>query len=48
MAQISVGKVEEVLGKATNDQELEAQGNEDQLEGHLKQAVENAKDVLKP
>jgi uncharacterized protein YjbJ (UPF0337 family) len=47
MAQISKGKVEEVVGKATNDDQLEAEGTVDQMAGHLKQAGENAKDVFK-
>jgi uncharacterized protein YjbJ (UPF0337 family) len=41
------GKVKEGLGKATGDEELEAEGKTDQAKGNLKQAGEKVKDALK-
>jgi uncharacterized protein YjbJ (UPF0337 family) len=41
------GKAKEAVGKATDDQELEAQGKGDQAKGDLKQGVENIKDAFK-
>ena len=34
------------LGRATDDEELEAEGQVDQAEGNLKQAGDKAKDAL--
>jgi uncharacterized protein YjbJ (UPF0337 family) len=41
------GKAKEGVGKATNDQELEAQGKGDQVKSNLKQAAEKVKDAFK-
>ena len=43
----SKGKIKETVGKATNDQELEAEGKGDQAKGNLKQAGEKVKDAFK-
>jgi uncharacterized protein YjbJ (UPF0337 family) len=47
MAQISKGKLKEVVGESTDNNQLEAEGNVDQLTGHIKQAGEKVKDVFK-
>ncbi|MGH3504949.1 MAG: CsbD family protein, partial [Nocardioidaceae bacterium] len=41
------GKAKEAVGKATDDEELEAQGRGDQAKSGLKQAGEKAKDAAK-
>jgi len=41
------GKVKEGVGKATDDEQLEAEGKVDQGSSKLKQAGENIKDVFK-
>jgi uncharacterized protein YjbJ (UPF0337 family) len=41
------GKTKEGLGRATDDEELEAQGQVDQAEADLKQAGEKVKDAFK-
>jgi uncharacterized protein YjbJ (UPF0337 family) len=41
------GKVKEGVGKATDDDRLEAEGKADQSSSKLKQAGENIKDVFK-
>lgn len=41
------GKVKEGAGRATNDPELERQGQRDQSKADLKQAGEKVKDSLK-
>jgi len=41
------GKVKETAGRATDDEELEAEGQGDQTKGNVKQAVENVKDAFK-
>jgi len=41
------GKVKEGVGKATDDERLEAEGKADQSSSKLKQAGENIKDVFK-
>jgi uncharacterized protein YjbJ (UPF0337 family) len=41
------GKVKEGVGKATDDERLEAEGRADQSSSKLKQAVENVKDAFK-
>ena len=41
------GKIKETIGKATDDQELEAEGKGDQAKGNLKQAGEKVKDAFK-
>jgi uncharacterized protein YjbJ (UPF0337 family) len=41
------GKVKETAGRATDDQDLEAEGKGDQVKGNLKQGVEKVKDAFK-
>ncbi|HWS35078.1 MAG TPA: CsbD family protein [Actinoplanes sp.] len=41
------GKVKEGVGKATDDEQLEAEGKTDQRAANLKQAGEKIKDVFK-
>ena len=41
------GKVKEGVGKATDNERLEAEGKTDQSSSKLKQAVENVKDAFK-
>ncbi len=41
------GKAKEAAGKATDDEELEAQGKGDQAKSDLKQAGEKVKDAFK-
>ncbi len=41
------GKVKEGVGKATGDENLEAQGKNDQSKSDLKQAGEKVKDAFK-
>jgi uncharacterized protein YjbJ (UPF0337 family) len=41
------GKAKEEIGKATDDEELEAQGRVDQAESDLRQAGEKVKDAFK-
>jgi uncharacterized protein YjbJ (UPF0337 family) len=41
------GKAKETLGRATDDEELEAKGRSDQAKSSLKQAGENVKDAIK-
>ena len=41
------GKVKEGVGKATDDERLEAEGKADQTSSKLKQAGENIKDAFK-
>ena len=41
------GKAKEGFGRATGDEELEAEGQGDQAKSHLKQAGEKIKDVFK-
>jgi uncharacterized protein YjbJ (UPF0337 family) len=41
------GKAKETVGRATDDEELEAQGRADQAESNLKQAGEKVKDAIK-
>jgi uncharacterized protein YjbJ (UPF0337 family) len=41
------GKVKEGTGKATGNEELEAEGKGDQASGNIKQAGEKAKDAVK-
>ncbi|MEU4620630.1 CsbD family protein [Actinoplanes sp. NPDC023801] len=41
------GKVKEGVGKATDDERLEAEGKADQKASNLKQAGEKIKDVFK-
>ena len=46
-AQKGTGKVKEQLGKATDDKSLEAEGQNDQTKGNLKDAGEKVKDAFK-
>ena len=41
------GKAKEAAGKASDDENLEAEGRTDQSKADLKQAGENAKDAFK-
>jgi uncharacterized protein YjbJ (UPF0337 family) len=41
------GKAKEAVGKATGDENLEAQGDRDQRKSSMKQAGENVKDAFK-
>ena len=41
------GKAKEGVGRATGDEELQAQGEGDQAKSNLKQAGEKVKDVFK-
>ncbi len=41
------GKGKEAAGRATDDDELQAEGKTDQAKGNLKQAGEKIKDVFK-
>ena len=41
------GKAKEGIGRATDDEQLEAEGKTDQKGSKLKQAGENIKDVFK-
>ena len=41
------GKTKVAAGKATDDEELEAEGHVDQVKGNIKQAGEKVKDVFK-
>ncbi len=41
------GKTKETIGRATDDEELEAAGRADQAKANLPQAGEKAKDVIK-
>jgi len=41
------GKAKETIGRATDDQELEAQGRADQSKSDIKQAGEKIKDAFK-
>jgi uncharacterized protein YjbJ (UPF0337 family) len=47
MAQIAKGKIKEAAGKTTGDEQLEAEGNVDQMSGNVKQAGEKVKDAFK-
>ena len=46
-AQELAGEGKERVGKATGDEQLEAQGHRDQASGNIKQAGEKVKDVFK-
>jgi uncharacterized protein YjbJ (UPF0337 family) len=46
-AQEVAGHVKEGVGKATDDQDLQAEGKKDQAAGNLKQGVEKVKDAFK-
>ena len=46
-AENASGKVKEVAGEATGNEQLEAEGRTDQAKADLKQAGEKVKDALK-
>jgi uncharacterized protein YjbJ (UPF0337 family) len=46
-AQEMMGQGKEHVGGATGNEDLQAEGHEDQAAGNLKQAGENVKDVFK-
>ena len=46
-SEVLKGKVKETAGRATDDPELEAEGQGDQTKGHVKQAGEKVKDAVK-
>jgi uncharacterized protein YjbJ (UPF0337 family) len=46
-AQDAAGRVKEGTGKATGDENLEAEGKTDQMGAKLKKAGENVKDAFK-
>ncbi|HET7474785.1 MAG TPA: CsbD family protein [Dermatophilaceae bacterium] len=46
-AEDAKGKMKEAAGKATDDEQLEAEGQVDQSSSDLKQAGENVKDAFK-
>jgi uncharacterized protein YjbJ (UPF0337 family) len=46
-AQEFKGDAKEGLGRATDDEELQAEGQADQAKGNLKQAGEKVKDAFK-
>jgi uncharacterized protein YjbJ (UPF0337 family) len=46
-AEEAAGKVKEGVGKATDDEDLEAEGHADQASSNVKQAGEKVKDVFK-
>jgi uncharacterized protein YjbJ (UPF0337 family) len=46
-AQITKGKLEETVGKATGNEDLEDEGRADQVAGKVKQAGEKVKDAFK-
>ena len=47
LAEIAKGKLKETAGKTSGDSQLEAEGNVDQMRGHVKQAGEKVKDAFK-
>ena len=46
VARITEGKVEEAVGRATGDGELETVGQDTQMKGRLRQAGEKVKDAF--
>lgn len=46
MTEELTGKIKSVAGKATGDEQLEAEGEADQVNGNVKQAGEKVKDVF--
>lgn len=46
-AEDAKGKAKEATGKATEDEELEAEGDKDQTKASFKKAGENVKDAFK-
>jgi uncharacterized protein YjbJ (UPF0337 family) len=46
-AEDAAGKVKEGVGRATDDEQLEAEGKKDQASSSIKQAGEKIKDVFR-
>ena len=46
-AQQAKGKVKELVGRATGNDNLQAEGDVDQMRGNLKQAGEKVKDAVR-
>lgn len=46
-AQEKLGEAKEAMGKASDDEDLQAEGKADQMKGSLKQAGEKVKDAFK-
>ncbi len=46
MAQDAKGRAKEAAGKATDDEQLEAEGKKDQFAANIKQAGEKVKDAF--
>ena len=46
VVQEAKGRVKEATGKATDDEQLEAEGKKDRMVGNLKQAGEKVKDAF--
>ena len=46
-AEKTSGKIKEAVGDATDNRDLQAEGQKDQTKGSLKQAGENIKDAFK-
>ena len=46
-AEKTSGKIKEAVGDATDNRDLQAEGQKDQTTGSLKQAAENVKDAFR-
>jgi uncharacterized protein YjbJ (UPF0337 family) len=46
MTEELTGKIKSMAGEATDDEQLEAEGEADQVKGNVKQAGEKVKDVF--
>jgi uncharacterized protein YjbJ (UPF0337 family) len=46
-AEVLKGKAKEAAGRVTDEPELEAEGKGDQAKGHIKQAGEKIRDVVR-
>lgn len=46
-AEDALGKAKEVIGDATGNEELQAEGKKDQAKSSVKDGVENVKDAFK-
>ena len=46
--QVAKGQVKQAAGEVMGDDQLVAEGRDDQMKGHLKQAGEKVKDAFKP
>jgi len=47
LSQVAKGHAEQAAGTALDDEQLVAEGRDDQMAGHLKQAAEKIKDAYK-